>query len=106
MTVEFTEYINKVQQETLNTVKQIQESNLAAMASTREFFAAMPPAPWTSQDLPSTKTMIEKSFDFSNRLMELRKQYALEFAEIWAKAQKDVNQATAQAVRNAPPNAK
>ena len=100
MAVEFNEYMTKIQDETLRSVKQVQESNLAAMATTREFFAAMPAMPWMTQDLPATKRMIENSFEFANRMMDLRKQFALQFAEIWAKAQKDASEATAQAVRN------
>lgn len=106
MAVEFTDYMNKVQEETLSAIKQVQDSNLAAMTSAREFFAGMPAMPWAPGDFPSTKKMIETSFEFTNRLMELRKQYTLEFAEIWAKAQKDAGQASTQAVRNVAPNIK
>ena len=104
MAVEFNEYMNKVQEETLNAAKQVQESNIAAMASFREFFSKMPMMPFAAPDFPEMKTMIENSFDFANRMIDLRKKYTIEFAEIWARAQKDAAQNTAQVVRNTPPS--
>jgi hypothetical protein len=102
MATEFAEYVNKIQEETLSAVKQVQDGNLAVLTSAREFIASLPAMPFAAtNEMPQTRELIESSFNFANRLLELRKQYALEVAEIFAKAQREVTQATVRAANKA-----
>ncbi len=106
MAAEFTEYVNKMQEETLSAIKQVQEANLAAFATAREFVASFPTAPFPSQDVPSAKKMIEAGFDFSHRLLDLRKQFALDMTDILVKTQSDAAQTASNAARTATQNIK
>ena len=92
--MQFTEYVAKLQEDTLEAVSQVQEANITAFQAAREFMASFPANAFQAQDMPSTKKMIESSFDFSHRLLDLRKQFALEMADIFAKTQSDIAQTT------------
>lgn len=83
MPTDFNEYVNKFQEDTLKIVKQAQDANLAAFEQARELFsevATLEKLP-TIESLPSPTKFVELSFDYANRLLELRKEYALQVAD-------------------------
>ncbi|MGR4065508.1 MAG: hypothetical protein ACLQPV_08665 [Vulcanimicrobiaceae bacterium] len=91
MTVNVTDYINKIQEESLATLKQAQDANLAALAQVREFAThatenrgEMP----SFTNVPTPAQMIERSFEFTNRMLDVRKSYMIKVAELFADAQK------------------
>ena len=91
MTVNVTEYMNKIQEEGLATLKQAQDANLAALASIREFTANSTEKPGEMPaftNVPTPAQFIERSFDFTNQLLEMRKAYTLKVAEMFVDAQK------------------
>lgn len=83
MPTDFNEYVNRFQEDTLKIVKQAQDANLAAFEQARELFsevATLEKLP-TIESLPSPTKFVELSFDYANRLLELRKEYALQVAD-------------------------
>jgi hypothetical protein len=95
MSTDFTKYVNKFQADTLEAVKQAQDANLAAFEQARELFsqvAKIDKLP-TIADLPSPTKFVELSFDYANKFLELRKQYALQVAELFTEATKSVTDA-------------
>lgn len=103
MAVDFTQYVSKLQEQTLNAVKQAQDVNLAALASWRQQMAAFPGFKQTSipDSVPSATKVIELGFGFAGQLLDLQKQYMLKAAEIFAAAQKDVAEKAGQTTETA-----
>ena len=96
MATDFNEYVSKFQEDTLKIVKQAQDANLAAFEQARELFsevATLEKLP-TFETLPSPTKFVELSFDYANKFLELRKQYALQVAELFTEATKNVANAT------------
>jgi len=106
MPTDFAEYVTKFQEDTLKVVKQTQDTNLAALHQARELFqevSKIDKLP-TLESMPTPTKLVELSFDYANKVLELRKQYALGLAELFTAVQKDATQATgrvAQAASNA-----
>ncbi len=103
MSTDFNEYVSKFQEETLKAVKQGQDANIAAFQQARELFsevANIDKLP-SMDNLPSPTKLVEVSFDYANRLLELRKQYAMAVADLFTSVQKDATQATARAAQAA-----
>ncbi len=102
MSTDFTQYVNKFQTETLEAVKQAQDANLAAFGQARELFsqvAKMDKLP-TVQDLPTPTKFVELSFDYANKFLEMRKQYALQIAEMFTEATSNVTNNVTNNARN------
>ncbi len=86
MTTDFSEYVNKFQEDTLKAVKQAQDVNVAAMQQAQELFsgvAAFRQMP-SIENFPAPSKFVELTFDFAGKMLELRKQYALEVAQMFA----------------------
>jgi hypothetical protein len=103
MATDFNQYVNKFQEETLKAVKQAQDANVAAFQQARELFtevASLDKMP-TLENLPTPTKFVEMSFNFANQMLELRKQYALQVADLFTTVQKDATQATVRAAQAA-----
>ena len=73
----YTEYIEKVQEDVLNQIKEAQDASLKS-------FAAMP----KFEGFPTPSEVIEQTFDFAEKFLELRKAYTLKVADLIETAQK------------------
>ena len=90
MSTDFNQYVAKFQEETLKAVKQAQDANVAAFEQARELFvevATLEKLP-TLETLPSPTKFVEMSFDYANKMLELRKEYALQVADIFTQGTK------------------
>jgi len=90
MATDFNEYVAKFQEETLKAVKQAQDANIAAFEQARQLFsevATLEKLP-TVESLPSPTKFVELSFDYANKMLELRKEYALQVADFVTEATK------------------
>lgn len=109
MAVNVVDFINKIQEEGLTTLKQTQDASLAAMGNFRklgnELTAESKPGTIpTFENLPTPTQLVELSFGFATQILEVRKAYTLKVAEMIAEAQKTaeatvkntVNQANSQ----------
>jgi hypothetical protein len=111
MAVNVADYFTKMQQESLNTLKQGQDASIKALEQFRSFgkeFAEKPGTLPTFENMPSPTQLVEMSFGFAAQVLELRKAYTLKIAEMLVDTQKQVDatfkQATAN-VQNATQNA-
>jgi hypothetical protein len=103
MSNDFTTYVTQFQEETLKAVKQGQDANVAAFQQARELFSEMANIDKlpTLENFPTPTKMVELSFDYASKLLDLRKQYSLAVAELFTSAQKDATQATVRAAQAA-----
>ena|SRR5579883_194619 len=98
MATDFTQYVSKFQDETLKAVKQAQDANLAAFEQARELFtevATLDKMP-TFESIPSPTKFVEMSFDYANKMLELRKEYALQVAEFVTETAKSAAKAASK----------
>ncbi len=88
MPVDFIESLTKFQEESLATIKQAQDANLAAFSSLTEIAtksaASLPTFP-KFEGIPNPSAVIESTFGFAEKFLELRKDYALKIAELTTK---------------------
>ena len=73
----YTEYFNKLQEDVLSQIKEAQDASLKG-------FAAMP----KFEGFPTPSEVIEQTFDFAEKFLEMRKAYTLKVAELIENAQK------------------
>jgi hypothetical protein len=91
MAVNVVDFINKIQEEGLSTLKQTQEASLAAMGNLRKFGNELSEKPGTVptfENMPTPTQLVELSFGFAAQFLEVRKAYTLKVAEMIAEAQK------------------
>jgi hypothetical protein len=91
MAVNVVDFINKIQEEGLTTLKQTQEASLAAMGDFRKFATELSDKPGTVpsfENMPTPTQLVELSFGFASQFLEVRKAYTLKVAEMIAEAQK------------------
>ena len=91
MAVNVVDFINKIQEEGLTTLKQTQEASMAAMGDFKKFATEMSDKPGTIptfENLPTPTQLVELSFGFAAQFLEVRKAYTLKVAEMIAEAQK------------------
>ena len=87
----YTEYFEQAQSEFLKSLKQAQELNVKALES---FTSLMANAPTfdvkdaTTMTIPAPTEVVERTFAFTNELMETRKAYMVKLAELATEAQK------------------
>jgi len=102
----YADFLERVQNEFLTTVKQAQDLSLKTIAATTELMSSMPkvdPNAPAQSIFPTPTEMVERGFAFTNQLLEARKEYALKLAELATDAQKQFAQ-TAQRVADAAKN--
>ncbi len=100
----YTNYFEQAQAEFLNSIKQAQELNVKALESFTTLVANAP-----SFDLKDTATMtvptpseiVERTFAFTNELMETRKSYMVKLAELATEAQKQFTDAAKRVAESA-----
>lgn len=77
----YTEFLEKAQAEFLGGLKQAQELNVKAIESVTELFKQN----GATATLPTPAQIVERTFAFTNDVLEARKQYMLKLAELFPK---------------------
>jgi hypothetical protein len=104
MSVNVVDSMNKFQEEGLKALKQTQEASLHAMQTFRELGKEWNEKPGTFpafENMPTPTQLVEMSFGFASQLLEMRKTFTLQVAEMIADAQKQV-QANIKSATAAP----
>jgi hypothetical protein len=86
----YTEYFEKAQAEFLNSLKQAQELNVKALASFTTLVAKTPAIDFkdtSNLTIPTPTEIVERTFAFTNEMLEARKQYMVKLAEIATETQ-------------------
>jgi hypothetical protein len=97
MTTDFTKFAEAFQEQTLAAVKQAQDLNVAAFEQTQKFFSEIATMDKVSlEPMTSPTKFVETSFDYANKFLELRKEYALQVADMLSTATKNVAKGTSQ----------
>ena len=81
----YSEVLEKAQTEFLSGLKQAQELNIKALTTVTELFESNGAA----AQLPTPAEIVERSFAFTNQLLETRKEYMLKLAELLPKNQQN-----------------
>ena len=92
-TTTYADYLTKIQDDVLDTIKEAQDASLKSFASLRELGASYPttvPAMPKIDGFPTASELIKQSFDFAEKFLEVRKEYTLKVAELIETAQKQV----------------
>ena len=94
-TTSYADYLTKVQEDVLDTIKEAQDASLKSFASLRELAVNYPAAPMAPKfdGFPTAAELIKQSFDFAERFLEVRKEYTLKVAELIEAAQKQAVEA-------------
>ena len=79
------EILEKAQTEFLSGLKQAQEMNIKTLATVTELFESN----GATAQLPTPAEIVERSFAFTNQLLETRKEYMLKLAELLPKNQQN-----------------
>lgn len=93
MTTTYADYLTKIQEDVLDTIKEAQDASLKSFASLRELSANYPttvPAMPKIDGFPTPVELIKQSFEFAEKFLEVRKEYTLKVAELIETAQKQV----------------
>jgi hypothetical protein len=77
----YAEFVEKAQAEFLSGLRQAQDLNLKALESVTELFKKN-----GSTEQPTPAQVVERTFAFTNEVLEARKQYLLKLAELFPKA--------------------
>jgi hypothetical protein len=77
----YNEVLEKAQVEFLNGLKQAQDLNVKALTTVTELFESN----GATAKLPTPAEIVERSFAFTNQLLETRKEYMLKLAELLPK---------------------
>jgi hypothetical protein len=88
----YTDLFEKAQAEFLTGLRQAQELNLKALATASEFWTKVPTAAEADANgtakLPTPTEVVERTFAFTNEVLQARKEYMLKLAEIAGQTQK------------------
>ena len=106
-TTTYADYLTKIQDDVLETIKDAQDASLKSFASMREFGMSYPttvPAMPKFDGFPTAAELIKQSFDFAEKFLEVRKEYTLKVAELIETAQKQAMEAARATVKTAKNN--
>ncbi|HTX55484.1 MAG TPA: hypothetical protein VMD47_00135 [Candidatus Acidoferrales bacterium] len=78
----YAEYLEKAQSDFLSGLKQAQELNIKAIASLTDLFKEGTNG---SAKLPTPADVVERTFAFTNQVLEARKEYMLKLAGLLPK---------------------
>ena len=78
----YAEFLEKAQAEFLTGLKQAQDLNVQAIASVTELFKENGN---TEAKLPTPAEIVERTFTFTNQVLEARKEYMLKLADLLPK---------------------
>ena len=89
----YLEILEKIQNQTLENIKQFQTAQVATLHTVRDIITSLPsltsaPAVPTVEGLPTLAQVTELNTTFANQLLEQEKAYASQLAEIFTPASK------------------
>jgi hypothetical protein len=100
----YTEFLEKAQAEFLNGLKQAQELNLATLASLKDLMSSVPTVDAAKTNgnvsIPTPADIVERTFAFTNQILETRKAYMLKLAEMADETQKQFVEAAKRSQQN------
>ncbi|MDQ2865588.1 MAG: hypothetical protein M3R51_05125 [Candidatus Eremiobacteraeota bacterium] len=91
----YTEFFEKMQNEFLSSLKQAQDLNIKTLASMTNLMSSMPSIDTneaSSATLPTPAELVERSFAFTNQMLETRKEYMTKLADLATEAQTQFTQ--------------
>ena len=86
----YTQFFEQAQAEFVNSLKQAQELNVKAITSLTDLVSKVPTVDVKEAQnftLPTATEVVEKSFAFTNELLNVRKEYLVKLAELATEAQ-------------------
>ncbi len=103
MPATYIETLEKLQQQGLDTLKQAQSVQLAAMGSVRDAVANLPtlpvPAIPSFESLPTFAELAQLNVTFAQKVLEQQSVFALQLADLFGAAQKDAAAAADRVVK-------
>lgn len=102
----YAEFLEKIQGEFLNGIKQAQDLNIKALATMTELYTSIPAIDskvFDGKNVPTPTELVERTFAFTNEILETRKEYMVKLAELATEAQKqfaDTAKRVAEAAKN------
>lgn len=101
----YTELIERTQSEVLTALRQAQDLNVKTLASLTELVSSipLPTGDVKNVELPTATEVVEHTFAFTNKFMEVRKEYMVKLAELATAGQKQFAEAAqrmTEAVKN------
>jgi len=99
---DYTDFMTKVQEDALDAIKHAQDASLTAFTSMHEYATKHAPdfsKPNAFEAMPTTTEVIERSFDFASKFIEMQKEYAIKASEYAASAGKKAAETTIRASR-------
>jgi hypothetical protein len=102
----YNEFIDNAQAEFLNGLKQAQELNVKAFESFSQLVTKAPALDvneFTKMTLPTPAELVERTFAFTNDMLEARKEYMTKLAELATETQQqfaDAAKRVADAAKN------
>jgi hypothetical protein len=89
----YLEILEKIQAQTLDNIKQLQNAQVATLHTVRDIITSLPslssaPSLPTVEGLPTLAQVTELNTTFANQLLEQEKAYASQLAEIFTPASK------------------
>ncbi len=102
----YIEYFEKAQEEFLSSLKQAQELNVKALESFTSLMAKAPafdPKDLNTLTMPTPSEFVERTFAFTNEMVDARKEYMTKLAELATESQKqfaDAAKRMADAAKN------
>lgn len=103
----YADFLEKVQGEFLNGIKQAQDLNIKALAAMTELVSSIPAIDakqaLDGKNIPSASELVERSFAFTNEILDARKEYMVKLADLATEAQKqfaDTAKRVAEAAKN------
>ncbi len=100
----YTEFFEKLQGEFLNGLKQAQDLNIKTLSTLSTLVASVPSIDAkdvTATTLPTPSELVERSFAFTNQMLQTRKEYALKLAELATEAQNQFTDAAKRVAETA-----
>jgi hypothetical protein len=90
MAASYIELLQKLQAQTLESLKQIQNVQVATLTTTREMVASLPTMTSvpTIESMPSVAQIAEINTQFASQLLDQQKAYATQLAELFTPAPK------------------
>lgn|GEM_PF-947443 len=102
MPATYAETLEKLQQQGLETLKQAQSIQLAALTSVRDAVASLPATPVvpTVETLPTFAELAQLNVAFAQKVLEQQSVFALQLADLFGAAQKDAAAAADRFVKS------
>lgn len=101
----YLETLTKLQHQSLDMLKNVQEAQLQTLTSIRDMVAGIEiPAVPTSESLPALDKVVELNTQFATAIFEQQKAYATQLTSLFGTIQKDATEAMSRFTKPAASN--